>query len=307
MLVKKTLVALVTLFAILAGSKAYGQIYTHAATPFEPGYFGHDLQFFAPGDFSEFGGNQPELPIGWYFNYSRLWMHVSRPSNVINNFETDSGWGNRFNVGYMTQDDMGWDVEVIRMTGPNQFNTQTESGAPSAGVNALIAPTNIVTYNSVELNRVFRMVSHGGSVFEPFIGIRYSTLRDGSDPNNFQVVLPPNGIPTLWAGITQNNILGGQIGFRLFKRTGRWTVSGGMKAYPAINFQQYRTQNISQNQFTLGGDGRLEASYNVTRDISLVVGFEAIYYGMGIARASNFQTGDFLMVGTTFGVEVNYR
>jgi len=307
MSLKKTFLALVTFVAVLASSKAYCQIYTHAATPFEPGYFGHDLQFFAPGDFSEFGGNQPEMPIGWYFNYSRLWLHVSRPNVAFNDFQTDSGWGNRYQVGYMTQDDMGWDLEVVRMTGPQQFNTQTFSGAPSAGFNALIQPVNIIRYNSVELNRVYRMVSHGGSVFEPFIGVRYSTLRDGSDPVNFQVVIPPNDHQTLWTGITQNNMIGGQIGFRWFKRKGRWTLSGGLKAYPAINFQEYRTQDFAKNEFTLGSDARFEASYNITRDISLVVGFEAIYYGMGIARASSFASEDFLMVGSTFGLEVNYR
>ena len=49
-------------------------------SPFiEPTNFGPDLQFFAPFDPSLYGGGDPPN-IGFFFDYSRLYWNVQRPS-----------------------------------------------------------------------------------------------------------------------------------------------------------------------------------------------------------------------------------
>ena len=78
-------------------SASHGQIGKDAYSPFEPGYFEHDMQFFAPGEFDEFGG-ESNYPIGWYFNYNRMYVHASRPFSDFQRTKRDPTWGNRFQV-----------------------------------------------------------------------------------------------------------------------------------------------------------------------------------------------------------------
>ncbi len=123
-------------------------------SPFtEPDHFGPDLQFFAPFDASDYGGGDPPN-IGFFFDYTRLYWNVQRPSQrPINRvgFEQDFGialngdirlpngigqgllgftgdrltgydgdftWGNRYDFGYMTEDDHGWYASHTHVAGP---------------------------------------------------------------------------------------------------------------------------------------------------------------------------------------------
>lgn len=91
----------------------------------EPGYFSHDLQFFAPAsDIDSYGG--PVQRTGWFGSYARMYIGLSRPDYVPSNNQMDLTWANRWDVGYMIDDvnhDHGWLFSVWTMNGPNEGNT----------------------------------------------------------------------------------------------------------------------------------------------------------------------------------------
>lgn len=80
--------------------------------------FPHDFQFFAPPEFGEFGDG-PELNWGWFAAANRLYWYQSRPEEEQSFAEGDFGWGNRFTVGYMSEEDHGWFGEFIHFDGPH--------------------------------------------------------------------------------------------------------------------------------------------------------------------------------------------
>src|SRR5438128_9075842 len=95
------LAALIVALGLSASARA--QVFQ----PFvDPGYFEPDFQWFAPAEVGDIG--YPERPnTGFYATYDRTYVNVSRP---INQFDFGSGnqgdftWGNRWEVGYMTDD-----------------------------------------------------------------------------------------------------------------------------------------------------------------------------------------------------------
>jgi len=104
----------------------------------EPGYFNHDLQFFAPASDIDTYDGDPVLRTGWFGSYNRMYIGVSRPRNadypsslqpnpiLVTNPEStdlmDLTWGNRWDLGYMIDDvdhDHGWLVSYMHIDGPN--------------------------------------------------------------------------------------------------------------------------------------------------------------------------------------------
>ncbi len=83
--------------------------------------FPHDFQFFAPAEFGEFGGGEP-ANTGWFATYDRVYIYMSRPEQEPSYFEGDFTWGNRFSLGYMSQEDHGWLFEFWHISGPNHFD-----------------------------------------------------------------------------------------------------------------------------------------------------------------------------------------
>lgn len=105
--------------------------------PFAPVDFVQDVEFFAPADLGEFG--QPPAPkIGFFGSYERVYWTLSMPDTVQigsptaegfyqeggqmvferNSLNTDfitssSGWGNRFELGYMQDNNHGWMTSII--------------------------------------------------------------------------------------------------------------------------------------------------------------------------------------------------
>jgi hypothetical protein len=140
-----------------------------------------------------------------------------------------------------------------------------------------------------------------------------------------------------------NSMHGGQLGARLFHTRGHWTLSGEVKFLALANFQLLKispTQSILPNpeinlidgrqldfigflgngmdvnrqtfyqhatQFCFGGEVRCDASYEVTRDINLRVGFTFLDLGQGIGRGDQlkFNNQAVQMAGVTFGFTVN--
>jgi hypothetical protein len=141
----------------------------------------------------------------------------------------------------------------------------------------------------------------------------------------------------------ENQLHGGQLGFRLFRQRGHWLLSGEFRFFGLANFQSLRIvnqQSILPNpqailvngtvddfinffgtggdvnrtvtyqhatQFTFGGEVRGEASYELTRDINLRVGFVFLDLGTGIGRGDLLRLNNqaVQMAGVTFGFTVN--
>ncbi len=87
----------------------------------DTGAFPHDFQFFAPAEFGEFGDG-PDAPTGWFGTYDRLSIFMTRPEAEVSSTRGDYTWGNRFAIGYMSEEDHGWFGEVWHIDGPNAFN-----------------------------------------------------------------------------------------------------------------------------------------------------------------------------------------
>ncbi|MBC8351410.1 MAG: hypothetical protein H8E66_05455, partial [Planctomycetes bacterium] len=83
--------------------------------------FPHDMQFFAPAEFGEFGDG-PQPSTGWFGAAERMNIRMSRPDAEPASTEGDWTWGNRFTLGYMSPENHGWFGEFSHIDGPNYFN-----------------------------------------------------------------------------------------------------------------------------------------------------------------------------------------
>ena len=86
--------------------------------------FQSDYQWFAPAEFGEFGGGDPPS-TGWFATYDRVYLYMSRPDYDILPQTGDWTWGNRFSLGYMSEEDHGWFSEIWRVGGPNYYDIVT--------------------------------------------------------------------------------------------------------------------------------------------------------------------------------------
>jgi hypothetical protein len=99
----------------------------HEFTPFiDPLEFNPDFQFFAPADLGNFG-KPPPPKTGWFGAYNRMYIYVTRPELEESATSGDFGWGNRYDIGYMTDDNTGWWFSGIRINGPNKLRCPSTS------------------------------------------------------------------------------------------------------------------------------------------------------------------------------------
>ncbi len=354
----------------------------------EPDYFGPDLQFFAPAVVDDYGGQQLAR-TGFFATYERVFTNVSRPKDAppdnlgfpqigdpgtqpasiqgqFGSFEGDWTWGDRYELGYMTQDDHGWLCSVTTVTGPNSsyiipqdslegFVGGEDGGGTVPNIPAIIGleqSLNKASLTSVEVNKVWRADPfHNGTVFEPMVGVRYARFIDyykhdiygrfDADPlSGYPDFLVPNidgpfeVIRTRKADF-DNMMLGGQLGFRLHRQFGHWSLSGEVRAFAMQNWQflsiyeqqtayqyeqgtppQPRIQTINtsapptyvdNHEFVWGGEFRGNVSYDITRDIMLKFGVTVLDLGQGVGRGGNLNGGnqDVLMAGLNFGISYN--
>lgn len=91
------------------------------AQPFiEPFTFQSDLQFFAPAEVDRIN-SEIEASTGWYATYDRAYIYVTRPQAESSYAEGDFTWGNRIDLGYMTEEDHGWLISFLHIDGPNNY------------------------------------------------------------------------------------------------------------------------------------------------------------------------------------------
>ena len=181
------------LLLMVSASNVQAQHYT----PFGDWDFGHDFQPFAPAVLDEYGFEPIPPNTGWFFSMERCYLNVGRQDAATQPFNGDFTWGNRWDLGFMTEEDHGWLLSAWNLRGP-------VVGAPDANS----APINFGAFSGVELNKMWRLgPCDGGSFVEPFIGVRNITFKDRT------------------FGMVENNIIGGQLGLRWYKQTGHYKIT----------------------------------------------------------------------------------
>lgn len=272
-----------------------------------PGVFDYDAQVFAPLEFVN--DDQLKPRIGFYFEYDRTYLSLSkapRLSNAGSNL-VDLGsnwvWGSRYHVGWFSENETGWAL-VYQQGRGNAFQN---------GQDVLVPNPTLVTnaFSSFELNRIFRQELSSGSTLEPYLGLRYFNVHDETieDTNQDFVVgfLPADN---RFRQEATNNIVGFHAGARHSRRSGRWRFTTDGAITTGYNQQEYFATDILR-EITPGGtiatsvsetsvedqsfvpalDFEFDVAFNVTRDITLKTGVQAMYLWTGVNRANTLTTG----------------
>ena len=219
--------------SMVGGSSLFAQTGFPAADPLE---FDPDFRWFEPVNQFDFDDMKPlqRRGSGWFATYDRLNLHGSRPETDDNNAsetKIDSGWGHRYEFGYMvpsentgwmftwTENDVAQYFEVARER-LNRVNLDDLNGAPTnaAPPFGFIVPRgdgnnlglstrtifirdseNVVDYDAYELNRTWRMKPYRyGGILEPMVGFRWIRLTDTNLRDTFNSFLDP--IPFTFQG-----------------------------------------------------------------------------------------------------------
>ena len=188
---------------------------------------------------------------------------------------------------------------------------------------------------------IYRMhPAHNGGIWELSFGIRYLELDDTFSVDALGGILNES----VWNTQAENHIVGPQAGMRWFKKCDRWTMAAEARFFAGFNAQNIRQrttlgtelvppggQNLPlamaatssnhashTNEWSPAGDVRLDVKYQLTRAVTLKLGWTAFWMD-GIARASNMidyevpamgiemahnRQGIFVH-GPSFGIEVN--
>lgn len=184
--------------------------------------------------------------------------------------------------------------------------------------------TNRVDHWSVELNAMYRTRRrHHGGFFEFFGGARYMELDDTF------LVSAEGGIlaDSNWDTRVENNIIGPQAGMRWFRQHGRWRLSAEGRLFAGINNQNIHQSGVFGTQlnptqevegqpmnfdttgyvndayeveFSPGLELRLDLHYQITRALSVQVGWTGFYLD-GIARASSMINYEVPTMGINLG------
>jgi hypothetical protein len=233
------LAALVTTLAL--ASNVHAELFKPFAFP----PIESDFQFFAPADVDTYGGG-PTAKTGWFADYDRVYMNVQRPNDSydLSNKMGDFTWGNRFDIGYVDDDQKGWIFTGWHIDGPNEnvivvaerINRAMTTGVP---IEAAIFPlrdnnlrltgsrdylvtnsVNVADMSGAELNRTWQLDQlHYGARLTPLVGVRYVKFVDfyqrdeylRYDENGF-VVFPPSLPPVLEITATTEQLVSLQAG-----------------------------------------------------------------------------------------------
>ncbi len=176
--------------------------------PFHPIDLGSiaDFQLFAPPE-EQSQDNYFKGNYGPFFRYERFYYSIHQPGTTtigssdaaaLGTSENTTGfikanfvWGNRFELGYVEDDNYGWDTVIIKSN--NQFNS-LKSNQPTnvaftneriiAGVSipTLFAPLeadNLTRFVGVDLLKTFRYEpGHNGGLWNIGLGAKFFQLHD---------------------------------------------------------------------------------------------------------------------------------
>ncbi len=266
---------LVAIVAFMAFSPSvFGQVYHPFAEPLE---FNPDWQFFAPVDVDSLMElpNRKRANTGWFATYDRTSMWVSRPETEQSRADGDFASGNRYDLGFMTDDRSGWLFSLRHIGGPNAYSNVyqerinrvnlADTGAQPTTVRPFIDQNdpqyqtrvyflgdslNVAGMSNFEVNKTWRREPYRyGGIIEPMLGLRYTSFDDTALNQSYfrsgnlisvpGTISATNLVETLVSNETniQNRMVGGQLGFRYFNYYKRWTLSSELRAFGLQNFQ----------------------------------------------------------------------
>lgn len=267
-----------------------------------PGVFDYDAQMFAPLEFNNNKQIQPQA--GFFLGLDRLYMSVGKAtvSNPVTGEGTSPGsqyiWGNRYKGGWFSEEDDGWGISYQQLNGIYY----------SAGQDVLVSNPMLVEMDvaHVQINRMFRQMLSQGGYFEPYFGVRYMNIGDNTIEDTTQVVNAATVFNRFKQRVT-NDAFGIQAGGRYHRQRGRWKTTFDGAIATTYNQQRFFATDItnaatgaqgisetyaSDQSFVPILHGEYDVAYNVSRDVSINLGIQAIYSWDGVARA-NTQTTNF--------------
>jgi hypothetical protein len=269
----RRLVVVIALAAI--GQSVSGQVYHPFAEPMQ---FNPDWQFFAPVDVDSLleTPSRKRANTGWFATYDRTYQWVSRPDVEQSAADGDFTWGNRYDLGFMTEDRSGWLFSLRHIGGPNVYQNMYQERINRAntadtgpgdqtpvvpfldqndeqyGTRAYIIgdSVNVASMSNIEINKTWRREPYRyGGIIEPMVGLRHSSFDDyalnQSYSRSVNLIATPGAISTTTDVETltsretnvRNKMWGGQLGFRYFNYYKRWTLSSELRAFGLQNFQ----------------------------------------------------------------------
>lgn len=319
------------------------------ANPFELDRFSFVAEGTSPweGDFT--WGNRVEMGFmdcedrGW----SIVGMFVDGPNEKDMIVNGDRLMGPAFS-------DTGELLDLIDPDNEADYGYQNING-PGSPVNQVEGTTDLPVYTTIneatlssfEIMRVLeRQTFHNGAVLEPMVGMRFVKFNDKfnyafyrrSDHDLDLVNGDDYEVYHRELSKFENNMLGGQLGARIFKQTGHWKVSTEMRMFGMQNWQNFSNQTDNYiwsagstfidpvglilrdpqyarrektmtydrgSEFVWGGELKMEAAYQVTRDIGFRTGFYFLDLGTGVGRGRDMTTSsqDVQLYGMTFGFD----
>jgi hypothetical protein len=168
---------------------------------------------------------------------------------------------------------------------------------------------NSTRYWSIELEYIYRTEQrHNGEYFEFFAGPRYFEFDDSFNVSATGGILGDS----MWDTNTENHVIAGQVGARWFRKVGRWMLNAEGRFWAGLNCQNLSEQgvlatfanpgttatgqpilmaptafehSVFEREFNPGVELRLEARYQLTRAISMRVGWTGMWMDR-VARAS---------------------
>ena len=231
MSVRKLTASLVFGLMILCGSSVRAQEISPIVDPFS---FDPDFKWFEPIYDVDLATTKPSklANYGWFASYERIHGYGSRPELINDPTATDrrldSGWGDRYEIGYMLQNvDNGWlftatDMGVgqfftVARERLNRLNVDDLNGEPgnagppfgfivpdrdgnNLGFNERIAfiqdTENVYSFDSYELNKTWRMTPYRyGGFLEPMVGVRWVRIDDHNARQSYLSSLDIDTVP----------------------------------------------------------------------------------------------------------------
>ena len=227
MSVRKLTASVLTALAIAAGAASVHAQGRHNVPPADPFAFDPDFQWFEPIYDMDLLDMKPKkrAATGWFGTYDRLNLYGTRPETEapsISEESLDSGWGHRYEVGYMLpHDDTGWlfswvsnnvnandtiERESLMRYNGDQVIDGSGGGFPIAppfgeivtqreqntqGFNNrfyfIDDSLNVMSLDSYELSKTWRLEPyHYGGMLEPMVGFRWLRLTDVQRQMNYQ-------------------------------------------------------------------------------------------------------------------------
>jgi hypothetical protein len=318
------------LAAVLAilGTTSSAQAQYHQ--PFiDPSYFNPDFQFFAPAEVSAYSGGEP-ANIGFYLDYDRLFLNVTRPEgepSFFSPFQGDFTWGNRWELGYMTEEDSGWNFVYWNLSGPSKNYTLlqeridriNDDDDPPDDPDPILQDRNPRWYNlydslntakfaSTEFNKTWRKKPfHNGSIFEPLVGLRYMNFQDRYRRDTYTrydetgpIPGPPGqpdpadpNVEGEYEELSQdlakfeNAMFGGQVGFRYFGQRGHWLLSCELRAFALQNYQTLYNTLLVTQTRYSGLGGDVELQLRDRTDT--ITGAEEFVFGGEVRAEASYE------------------